>query len=76
MGGVDTVDQELKYYSPRRITDRWTFKLTVYLLQTIIFKSYVLYQQNTLPIKSNWNIVIISYGQLIGFVSGSFVKIH
>ncbi len=48
MGGVDIFDQELTYYSFQRKPNRWTYKLTIYLLQTIMFNSYVLYIQRHL----------------------------
>ncbi len=47
MGGVDVLDQELKYYSMQRRSLRWTFKFSLHLIQTIIFNSYVLYKTNT-----------------------------
>ncbi len=46
MGGVDCLDQELKYYNPQRRTNRWTFKLSLYLIQVILFNSFVIYQEN------------------------------
>ncbi len=46
MGGIDIVDQELKYYSPHRKTDRWTFKFAIHILQIMLFNSFVLYKEN------------------------------
>ncbi len=47
MGAIDVVDQELKYYNANRKTDRWTFKFTIHLLQTMLWNSYVLYKEKT-----------------------------
>ncbi len=47
MGAVDTLDQELKYYDPQRRTLRWTFKFSIYILQLLLFNSYVLYKKHT-----------------------------
>ncbi len=44
-GGVDVVDQELKYYTSQRKSDRWTFKFSIHLLQTILFNSFILYKK-------------------------------
>ncbi len=46
MGGVDVFDQEIKYYNPQRRTYRWTLKVSIYLIQTMLHNSYVLYKTN------------------------------
>ncbi len=45
MGGVDVFDQELNYYSFQRKSCRWTYKLSIYLLQTIMLNSFVFRSQ-------------------------------
>ncbi|XP_066938893.1 piggyBac transposable element-derived protein 4-like [Macrobrachium rosenbergii] len=45
MGGVDHFDQMINYYTFARRSRRWTKKTTLYLLQVVLFNSYVLYQK-------------------------------
>ena len=44
MNGVDIFDQSIKYYSLQRKTNRWTFKLSTYFLDLLIYNSYILYK--------------------------------
>ncbi len=47
MGGVDIVNQALSYYTILRKTSRWTLKLSMHLIQIIIFNAYVLHKERT-----------------------------
>ena len=51
MGGVDLFDQMVNYYSFARRTQRWTKKVTMYLLQLAVQNSYSCYVRYTADTK-------------------------
>ncbi len=47
MNGVDVLDQKINYYSLQRKSNRWTYKFSMYLIDLLMFNSYVLYKENS-----------------------------
>lgn len=55
MGGVDILDQKIQYYDCNRRSPRWTFKLSVTILNIYASNSYILYLQNKIGKLSRMN---------------------
>ncbi|KAF7692246.1 PiggyBac transposable element-derived protein 4 [Cucumispora dikerogammari] len=52
MGGVDLLDQKISYYDCNRKSNRWTFKLSLFILNMFACNSHVIYTHQKLGNKN------------------------
>ncbi|KAF7692932.1 hypothetical protein CDIK_2380 [Cucumispora dikerogammari] len=52
MGGVDLLDQKISYYDCNRKSNRWTFKLSLFILNMFACNSHVIYTDQKLGNKN------------------------
>jgi len=86
MGGVDKVDQMLQSYFSEHKNKKWTIKLSIYLINILIYNSYVLYNKfysglNKFKQQLTYRTYLISYltgikaNDLKEYIPSSFKKV-
>lgn len=57
MGGVDLFDQHISYYSMNQKSRRWWVKIFLYLLESCVVNSYILYKMKMQEEKKNLSVI-------------------